>query len=247
MNTILSRTWNKWIAQKEDSTGMVAEGKTPEEAVRKLHAEYPELSSSLVIYAMKKKSVAKEINKCPVCGKGVVYINAKKPNGRVGMMVLHEDDAIPSDATEPNVGKDYKIELLKKLHKESTIKAIKEPAEKLIAKTEDTKSTIPATLEPEKATEEVTKPEIKVSAVKPKVVMTAKKTISLPVVDISGLKHNRFAIVGKIISDLRATGISEENLKTVRSDLISKGKDFETLIKVGTQYSDITENGVSIQ
>ena len=39
MRTMLKRQWFQWTARKEDNSGVVMSGKTPEEAIRKLREQ----------------------------------------------------------------------------------------------------------------------------------------------------------------------------------------------------------------
>lgn len=108
----------KWNAQKDNNEGIVTSGKTPEEAIEKLHAEYPVLAMCEVIYDTKKsiKSVDK-VDVCPVCNKNVSYYRTKKENGRTGVIVIHDGDPIPADATKADdVTTEYKKWLLEKAH-----------------------------------------------------------------------------------------------------------------------------------
>lgn len=57
------------------------------------------------------------LNIC-TCGKEITYIKTRKPNGRMGVMILHADETIPSDATIPNVSDEYKNWLREQLHSE---------------------------------------------------------------------------------------------------------------------------------
>lgn len=109
---------NKWNAQKDNNEGIVTSGKTPEEAIEKLHEEYPVLAMCEIIYDSKKciKNVDK-INVCPVCGKHVSYYKIKKDNNHKGVAVFHDDDIVPEDAIKTEkITTEYKKWLLAKFH-----------------------------------------------------------------------------------------------------------------------------------
>lgn len=190
MRTMLKRQWFQWTARKEDNSGVVMSGKTPEEAIRKLREKYPEISNSEVIYEVMTKKISKGTKICSVCGKEVLFVKATKPNGRKGIMIIHEGEKMPSDAEEPNVTNDYKKELMKIHHKKSELVADKKP-----------------------------------------------------IVDVSGMKRNRFAIIGKIRTTLRENNMSETDIKLVGNTLMAKSTSFQNLVEVALPYVNISENG----
>ena len=111
---------NKWNAQKDNNEGIVTSGKTPEEAIEKLHEEYPVLSMCEIIYDNKRSiKKAEKVDVCPVCNKTVSYYRTKKENGRNGVVVFHDGDAIPEGATKADgVTTEYKKWLLEKFHQD---------------------------------------------------------------------------------------------------------------------------------
>lgn len=233
MQSILTHIGWVFYARKTEEDGNEFSGTTPEVAIRKLWNKYPELNESEVIYQMPKRSGDKaiaiyDLNHCPVCKKPVVFIKATKTNGRYGVTIIHSDDDMPADA-EWNimVVRDYKKELLRKLHK------------------------IDETTQHQKLQQSEVEPKIVVSP-KPKVVMSRPTTYASdvlanrPAVEIGGLKHNRFAIIGRIVTKLKED-IPEMQVSSIRSDLINHGKDLNALVNVANRYAIIHENGLPFQ
>lgn len=64
------------------------------------------------------------LNIC-TCGKEISYIKTRKPNGRMGVIIIHADEIVPADATIPNVSDEYKNWLKERMHTENTISETK--------------------------------------------------------------------------------------------------------------------------
>lgn len=110
-----------WKAQKDNSDGIVTTGKTPKDAIEKLHAEYPVLAMCEIVYNLKKSvEPSNKVDACAVCGKSVSYHKIKKANGRTGVVVIHDGDQVPEGAVPADgVTTEYKKWLLEKVHEDS--------------------------------------------------------------------------------------------------------------------------------
>lgn len=224
----LRRKWYEWNANREDMPEDIASGKTPEEAIEKIRSKYPECMDSEVIYNVLTRRHAQDVNECPVCHKPVRYIKAKKANNHKGIMVIHMEDALPDGAIvldSESISKDYMRMLLKEFHKGLTI-----------------------TSQIQEAVSE-TSPEVQESKiiVKAKIEEAAKVIKNLNIVNIDGMRHNRFAIVGEIVKSMKNSGTPEDKINSIRSELINGGKDFNSLVQVASQHVILQENGRPVQ
>ena len=67
-----------------------------------------------------------------------------------------------------------------------------------------------------------------------------------PIVDITGMKHNRFQMVGAVLKALKEAGWTDDRIKVARSDLTENGKDTVAIIHVANQYAIVHENGLPV-
>ena len=269
MSIELTRKGWKWFAKFGEQ---VFEGTTPESAIRKLTDEHPEESSADVTYKTvdmhARQHAVMDTEHCPVCGKVVVYANANRPNGRFALLAFHEGE-LPPEAQVADVKPEYKKWLLKEtLHLELKEPGkihsimIAKPKKEKPKKAEKVEST-----EPEVQASEITVP------VKEKVILEPLVTIGStmdsmdavpqnapdalavallednskkPIVDITGMKHNRFQMVGAVLKALKEAGWTDDRIKVARSDLTENGKDTVAIIHVANQYAIVHENGLPI-
>ena len=231
MTTQLTHKGLVWIARKTETDGDKFTGSTPEVAIRKLWAEYPELNESEISYirpktTINRASVITDFDHCPTCGKPVVFVKAMKPNGWMGVIALHSDEDLPEEAIwNIPVLKEYKKEILRKLH----AAIAKAPVQ---IKVEETESSTKLQENP------IAKPKVIISPSYEAEILPDRK-----VVEVGGLNHNRFAMIGKVVSTLKDS-IPEGQLKAIRSDLMTHGKDLNTLAAVASRYAIIHENGL---
>jgi hypothetical protein len=68
-----------------------------------------------------------------------------------------------------------------------------------------------------------------------------------PIVDITGMKHNRFSMIGAVLKTLKEAGWTDENLKDVRTKMTTEGVDVPQLVGVANQFVEIKENGLPFQ
>jgi len=64
------------------------------------------------------------LNIC-TCGKEIQYVKARKPNGRMGVVIIHNGEQIPDDATIPEITDEYKNWLRERTHPEIPIVRVK--------------------------------------------------------------------------------------------------------------------------
>lgn len=69
---------------------------------------------------------------------------------------------------------------------------------------------------------------------------------SLPVADITGLKHNRFAVIKAIREALVQNGWTNEKLDEAGKDLIKNGKDLATILETAGKYVTVVEEGMPV-
>ena len=65
-----------------------------------------------------------------------------------------------------------------------------------------------------------------------------------PVVDITGLKHNRFSVIGNVLKALKESGRDDNHLKEARSVLLKEGGDLRTLVDAASKFVEVRENGL---
>ena len=244
-----------WTAEEGNN---MTTGNTPEDAIQKMFELMPGSKDTTIIYDMVKSSpVAKKVVDlfvCPICQLGVRYVRGKKPNGRMGVMVLHDGETLPEGAkvVEPGeITTEYMKWLLEKCH--------------------DVPSTEKENIRGEKAevttiTEKVEKPKKEMVVLEPLVTigstildevptnvpdaMAAAPVVddnsAKPIVDITGMKHNRFQMVGAVLKALKESGWTDDKIKVVRSDLTENGKDTVAIIHVANQYTIVHENGLPV-
>lgn len=230
----------KWIAKFGEEEFL---GNNPEDAVGKLTLARPELVGSDIKYNLFKpkanccigKKTMLDLGKCPSCGKNVVFARAKKENGRMGVMVFHEDELPEGAEVNPTATDEYKRWLLKDFHK----------AGMGVVSTTETKITEPLGPIIENDSKIVAKPKVVIAKPIATPRYEAEVLADRPTIEIDGLKHNRFAMIGQIVNKLR-DNIPEPQLKSIRSDLMTHGKDLNTLMNVASRYAVIYEKGLPI-
>jgi hypothetical protein len=239
MNSTLTHIGWVFYARKTEEDGNEFSGTTPEVAIRKLWNKYPELNGSEVVYQMpetknlNRAGAIYDLDHCPSCKKPVIFIKATKANGRNGITILHADEDLPSDAEwNVMVVKDYKKELLRKLHKETVVS-------KQLVTIENTQP-VEIEVQVKQETIKVTKPKVVMSR---PAIYAAEVLSDRSIVEVAGLKHNRFAIIGKITSSLQGK-VPDNQLKDIRSDLINHGKDLTMLMNVASRYAIVQEDGL---
>jgi hypothetical protein len=256
--TVLTHRGLIWIARKTESDGEKFTGTTPEVAIRKLWAQYPELNNSSISYQIPRlqvgrAAVIRDLDHCPECGKAVIYGKGIRPNGWIGAMVWHEGE-VPSDAeVGVDIQKEYKKELLRKLHKQI---GVADNTPTLLPDNDNGREDDQVTtsfmnpVEPAQglAASPIV-PQSPIVPLKPKVVIPARTgnpdlPADRPVVDITGMKHNRFAVVGHIIKELREK--YPDKIESIRSDLVNNSHNMPELFRTAEQYAIIHENGLPI-
>ena len=269
MSIELTRKGWKWFAKFGEQ---VFEGTTPESAIRKLTDEHPEEMNADVTYKPvdmhARQHAVMDTEHCPICGRAVVYANANRPNGRFALLAFHEGE-LPTEAQVADVKPEYKKWLLKEtLHLELKEPGkihsimIAKPKKEKPAKQEKVESS-----EPEVQASETIKPAKEKVILEPLVTigstidamdaipqnapdsMAAAPIVSnttKPIVDITGMKHNRFQMVGAVLKALKEAGWTDDRIKIARSDLTENGKDTIAIINVANQYAIVHENGLPI-
>lgn len=233
MSVTIWQTGKKWNASNGTETAI---GNSPKAAIAILFAKVPGLEESEITYDLARSTdTIQDVNVCPACGKNVSYVKGKKPNGRVGVMVLHEGEVGPVDATvvgEGDITREYMLWLLERAHEvpKQMPKVTKQPDETALV-------TIGSTMElPTTAADKKEEIKKKIKVILRKEDVAAKK---LPNVDISQSKRNRFVIVSSVIKAMTAAGAKEEELKTARTDMTQGVKGFVDFVNVASQYANL--------
>jgi hypothetical protein len=232
MSVTIWQTGKKWNASNGTEN---ATGNSPKAAIAILFAKIPELEGSEITYDLVKSTdIIQDAFVCPICKKRVNYVKGKKPNGRIGVMVLHEGEVGPVDATvvgEGDITREYMLWLLERAHEVPKIpKVTKQPDETALVTIGSTME-VPTTAADKK--EEIKK---KIKVILRKEDVAAKK---LPNVDISQSKRNRFVIVSSVIKAMTAAGAGEEELKSARTEMTQGIKGFVDFVNVASQYAKL--------
>ena len=176
--------------------------------------------------------ISKDI--CPTCKKSVIFVRELKPNGHYGIIAYHEDE-ISGNPEQVETTKAYRRHRMSFLHKAEEKKTIKvrggSVSEPAVENTDlvSVKSEIP------KKEKVVIEPK--------KDVVIPKKDSTKPVVDINGLNHSTYRILGEVLKVLTNAGWTDEELKVPRFDITSNGQSIENLFRVASKYVDIVEAG----
>ena len=243
-----------WTAEHDHNT---TTGNSPEDAIQKMFELVPGTKDITIAYDMVKSSpVAKKavvnLFVCPTCKLGVKYVRGKKPNGRIGVMVKHDGEIMPEYAKVIEPGEitiGHMKWLLNKCHDVPSPKIAKkvESKENEVQDTE-TNTKVPTkekvVIEP-LVTIGSTIDEIPTSA-PDALAATMENNSSKPIVDITGMKHNRFQMVGAVLKALKEAGWTDDRIKVARSDLTENGKDTVAIIHVANQYAIVHENGLPV-
>ena len=193
----------------------------------------------------------RDLNKCPVCQTTLVFVKGMKPTGHVGIMAFHEGDQIPEGA-----------EILSEVKNSYKKHCADRDCARRHADTEHVVTANEPIVGNDQASEEgpdnnkITENtalvvSIPVKEVKEKVVIPARTgnpelSKDRPIVDITDMKHNRFAIVGHIVKTLRDSGKYSDKINSIRSDLVNNSHDMPELFRTAEQYAIIHENGLPV-
>lgn len=234
MKIVMFRTGNKFGVEYK---GNVYTGKTPEAAISQIGvvAKYVLYDTTRVFETQTKKTEKIDLNVCPVCGQAVTYVRGKKANNRIGVYIIHKDDVVPEGSQEigdNEVSAEYKKWLLVQFHQKSEKVEINKKEvsvvvpSKTINELEQPKVSLASTINPEPVPEPDVNP--------------------LPIADITGLKHNKFAVIKKIREALVQNGWTEDKLNEAGKDLIKNGKDLATILETAGKYVTVIEKGMPI-
>ena len=228
------RTGNKFGVEYK---GNVYTGKTPEDAISQIGVatKYVLYDTTRVSETQTKKTEKIDLNVCPVCGQAVTYVRGKKANNRIGVYIIHKDDVVPEGSQEigdNEVSAEYKKWLLVQFHQQPK-------------KVEINKKEVSVVVVPSRTINEQEQPEISLASTitNPEPVLEPDVNPSLPIADITGLKHNKFAVVKKIRDTLVQNGWTKEKLDEVGTDLTQNGKDFTSIVEASKKYVTIVEEG----
>ena len=67
-----------------------------------------------------------------------------------------------------------------------------------------------------------------------------------PIADITGLKHNTFAIVGKVLQTLKENNWTEDKIKVARTDMTANGGKINDLFAIANKYVQVVEAGLPV-
>lgn len=182
-------------------------------------------------------------DKCKTCGKDIEYWSVPKTNGKTRFYAFHVGDTVPAGSVK--VGKDklsggHRIRRRKELQEKCA------PSAPSTTPSEEVASEVEVLIEPKAPT---APKEVEIIDQKPVILVTEihetpEISKDKPILEIGEMKRNRFAITGEICRKLAETGFP--NVGEARSDLISKGKDFASLINAAAPYVQIQEGGLPL-
>ena len=194
------------------------------------------------------ESGIRDLNKCPVCQTTLVFVKGMKPTGHIGIMAFHEGDQLPEGA-----------EILYEVKNSYKKHCADRDCGRMHASTEHVVTVNESIVGNDQAPEEgpdnnktVENMALVVSIpIKEKVVIPARTgnpelSKDRPIVDITDMKHNRFAIVGHIVKMLRDSGKYSDRINSIRSDLVNNSHDMPELFRTAEQYAIIHENGLPV-
>ena len=67
-----------------------------------------------------------------------------------------------------------------------------------------------------------------------------------PIADITGLKHNTFAIVGKVLQTLKENNWTDDKIKVARTDMTANGGKVNDLFAIANKYVQVVEAGLPV-
>jgi hypothetical protein len=185
-----------------------------------------------------------KLDKCKACGKDVEYFTFTKPSGKHTHLAIHVGDEVPEGAekiSKTSISPTYRHRLRSAFHKDGTVPVKVETIEVIqgetvpfVRKVEDM---LPKPIVPKEVV--ILKPE----PVLTELHETPEISKDKPILEIGEMKRNRFAVTGAICRKMQDAGVGIPDVNTARSDLISKGRDFPSLIKAAAPYVQIQEGG----
>lgn len=179
---------------------------------------------------------------CPTCKKSVIFVRELKPNGHYGIIAYHEDEILSGNPEQVETTKAYRRHRMSFLHKAEEKKTIKvrggSVSEPVISKPVESTALVSVKSELPKKEKVVIEPK--------KDVILPEKSSTKPIVDINGLNHSTYRILGEVLKVLTKAGWTDEQLKVPRFDITSNGQSIENLLRVASKYVDIVEAGKPI-
>lgn len=181
---------------------------------------------------------------CKVCGKEIEYWSVPKTNGKTRFYAFHVGDTVPAGSVKVDknsLSGGHRIRRRKELQEACT-------ASGAPSSTPEVVSEIDVLVEPKKQIVKDVPKEVEIIDQKPTVLLTEHhevpaESVDKPILEIGEMKRNRFAVTGAICRRLTDAGIPDKKISEVRSDLISKGRDFASLINAAAPYVQIQEGG----
>lgn len=205
-------------------------------------------------------------DKCKICGREVQYYQVDKGLSRKGTpktshIAVHVGDPLPAnvivEVPKLSFSSTFRHNMRKVLHtdKASSVEILVDESGQQIRtpEPEPDKALVLVQDLPAAQVMDIEAPEMpkkEVVIMKPPTVAELREirtipeeSVGKPILDISEMKRNRFAITGAIASTLRASGLDEPAVNSVRNRLISAGKDFPHLINAGQIHVQFVEGG----
>jgi hypothetical protein len=204
-----------------------------------------------------------ENDTCKQCGKEVEYFKLIKPNGKSVHYAYHIDETPIEDASKIDkhaISSTYRNRLRGALHDGP------KPSAKTSAKVKVSKKhmTEDQDIETESGpTDDETESEPRKVVVKQKEVIhpavkeeppitytevheTPAESEDKPIMDVTDIKRNKFAMVATTLRTLTASGMPEKDAMEIRSEMIAKGKDFPTLVNMAAPFVRVVEYGMPL-
>jgi len=185
-----------------------------------------------------------KLDKCKACGKEVEYFTYTKPSGKHTHLAIHVGDEVPTGAekiSKTSISPTYRHRLRSAFHKDGTTSVKVEPVQVIQGET------VPFVRKVEDMLPKVGAKEVVVIRPEEPTLTELREVPEIskdkPILEIGEMKRNRFAVTGAICRRMQDAGVGISEVNTARSDLISKGRDFPSLIKAAAPYVQIQEGG----
>lgn len=178
---------------------------------------------------------------CKTCNTEVEYYKIIKPNGKETHRAFHIGEEVPDGAElidKKAVSSTYRNRMRSYLHTDKQkindkIKVKKQKSKKV----NDSEDNSSETIETEKEPESVTYTESH---------EVPEQSVGKPIVDISEIKRNKFALVGSILRTMKENGAEDLDIHNARSSFIMGGTTFEKIVQMAAPHVQIIENGIPL-
>ena len=181
---------------------------------------------------------------CKTCNTEVEYYKIMKPNGKETHRAFHIGEKVPDDAElidKKAVSSTYRNRMRSYLHTDKQkitngkIKSKKQKSKNVNDSEDNSSETIETEQEPEPKSLTYTESH-----------EVPEESVGKPIVDISEIKRNKFALVGSILRTMKENGAEDLDIHNARSSFIMGGTTFEKIVQMAAPHVQIIENGIPL-